>query len=590
MQRLTAISTLLALVSLSFSPLAQAQRAASAYVPPAPDAAVRKAAVYPQPEETVAGWLKGGYPAFVYGDFAGRNAALAKAAAEKGVALEVAVNMPVDLAGAGFFGAPRFDGVAYVFAGAVESLDATAIRLQVDLAGLDEGDELYVVAPDVNRPFGPYTAADAVDGGRWLPTIFGESAVLVVRSAKSDFPALRILAYAHFYHDFLGERAKATEFDCPVNVACVTETGYQNATSAVGLLIIPVGGGQGLCSGSLLNNPYTLPLEPYFLTANHCFGTRPAVANIEVKWDYRAANCDGTGVPSLNSVPASDGKTYLAHSDPYDGEFIELDSVPTGDYGRMYLGWDIDARSVGEHVAGIHHPAGEPMKGAFGDITAIHVDTFLGNNQNRVQWDDGITKGGSSGSPLLLRDEDFVVVGMLSSGTLHNCLTPEANTDNYASFRDFYPDIECYIAGDIDAPAGVQASDGTSVAYVQVTWQAVDCAQEYRVYRSDDSNSANAVPVSPWLDASLLEYNDTTAAPAQQVQTSCCAPAEYTFTTHTYWVRARLSRVESALSDSDTGYRGASKSAAAGMGLLAALVLGGIIFLDRRAKHVSRAV
>ena len=449
MQRNIVFCALAALVVVSGVASGQdGQRGASAFVPPASDAAVRKAAVYAVPEETVAGWLAGGYPSFVYGDYAGQNAALEKSAVEKGVALEVAVNTPVDLTGVGFFGEPQYDGAAFVFVGAIESIDATAIRLLVDLSGLDEGDELYAVAPDVNRPFGPYTAADAIEGGRWLPTIFGESVVLVVRSATPDFPALTVLEYAHFYHDFAGEAAKATEFDCPVNVACVNIAAYQDATTAVGLLIIPLSGGQGLCSGALLNNPSTVPFEPFFLTANHCFGTRPAAGNLDVKWDYRAMNCDGTGVPSLNGVPSSSGLTYLAHSDTYDGEFIELESVPTGDFGRMYLGWDSGSRSAGERVAGAHHPAGEPMKGAFGDITNTNVDTFIGNNQNRVQWDDGITKGGSSGSPLLLRDDGFVVVGMLSSGNVHNCLTPEENFDNFASFRDFFPYIACYLTAD----------------------------------------------------------------------------------------------------------------------------------------------
>jgi hypothetical protein len=444
MQRFAVLCAFSALLLVPGVALAQALRAPSVYVPPAPDAGVRKAALYPLEQEVVAGWLAGGYPAFVYGDFAGQNAALAKAAVEKGAVLEAAVNQVIGLEGAAFFGDPQFDGEAYVFLGAVESLDATAMRLLANLSALGEGDELWVIAPDIARPFGPYTAADHVEGGRWLPTVFGESVVLAVRSAVPVFPAMTVLAYAHFYHDFEEDAAKA-EFACPVQVACVSEGSFQDASSGIGRLIIPINGGQGLCSGSLINNPSTIPLEPFFLTANHCFQNRPNAANVEVKWDFRALNCDGSGVPSLNSVPSSGGRAYLARSGTFDGEFIELVSVPTGDFGRTYLGWDTAARSVGERVAGIHHPAGEPMKGAFGRITATGVSTFLGEQQNRVIWDDGITKGGSSGSPLLLRDNGFLVVGMLSSGNVHDCATPANNFDNYASFRDFFPVIQCFL-------------------------------------------------------------------------------------------------------------------------------------------------
>ena len=123
------------------------------------------------------------------------------------------------------------------------------------------------------------------------------------------------------------------------------------------------------------------------------------------------------------------------------------------------------------------------------------------------------------------------------------------------------------------APSGVAATDGTDAALVRVTWDAVACADAYRVYRSDGGDAGSALPVSDWLTGDTLSFEDTTATPATLTTPGGCAEPQPVFTIHTYWVRARNAGGESPLSTPNTGYRGLASTVAAGLTLFVVLAL-----------------
>lgn len=83
------------------------------------------------------------------------------------------------------------------------------------------------------------------------------------------------------------------------------------------------------------------------------------------------------------------------------------------------------------------------------------------------------------------------------------------------------------------APAGVTATDGTSVTKVDVTWGAVEGATGYRIYRDGSATALATVGV-------VLAYADTAAVRGVQ---------------HTYVVRASAATGLGAASASDAGYR-----------------------------------
>ncbi len=94
------------------------------------------------------------------------------------------------------------------------------------------------------------------------------------------------------------------------------------------------------------------------------------------------------------------------------------------------------------------------------------------------------------------------------------------------------------------APAGVSASDGTYTNKIVVTWNAVDGAVDYQVWRNTADDSASA---------SLLS---TTAALTCDDSTAVAAGVKVY-----YWVKARNSLGSSVFSQSDSGYCGVSGTA-----------------------------
>lgn len=413
------------------------------YVPPSKSAGANESI----PADEVAAYLGQPFSQHIFSEYQGWNDALAAKAAESGPACQVAEGYAIGLEAGRVFDAGFADDSYRTFLAAITSTDALAVRLLVDLSGLVAGQEAWVLDPTADRAFGPYSNRD---GRHWLPTILGDTAVLMLRSPDGSLPSLQLEALSHFFVSL--EKSLTPGFTCPIHAACETDSTFQKVSTGVGMLIIPDGYGQVQCTGTLLNNPNTAERDPYMITANHCVSGTVDASQIEVCWDYRAASCAGGGVPVLSTVPRSAGIELLKTNATLDGAFFTVGEVPIGAYGRAWLGWDTRTPVVGEAVFGAHHPQGTPMKIAEGTVTEINVNACLDwlcnkpvSNQTKVHWDQGITEAGSSGSPLFFGDGTFRVFGMLSNGTVHDCNNPAQNIDNFASFRHFFSEISTYL-------------------------------------------------------------------------------------------------------------------------------------------------
>lgn len=86
-----------------------------------------------------------------------------------------------------------------------------------------------------------------------------------------------------------------------------------------------------------------------------------------------------------------------------------------------------------------------------------------------------------------------------------------------------------------DVPGNVQASDGDFEDKVRITWNVVEGASSYSVYRADTNDSSQASVLQGSITTNV--YDDTTAVP---------------LTLYWYWVKSDLSSV---FSGSDSGYR-----------------------------------
>ncbi len=422
------------------------------YVPPA------KSATTPLvPAETVEAWLALPTTDTVL-NLLGEVDVAAKSAATK-PGYQVAAEVPVDLPGEELFAQIIKDGSASVAVARVVSVDALAVRLRVDLAGLADGDALWQVDAATGHAFGPYTAAQDL---YWLPVVAGAETLLVL---ESDAPSVSLAAVSHFYVDPFASDPKGVS--CPQSIACEEDETIQDISTATGMIFIPVNGqGTFQCSGTLLNAPDSAALEPYFITAHHCFDGDVDVPGIEVIWDFRPASCGGA-IPSTASLPRSRGEAILAENACLDGEFIELDGVPVGARGRAWLGWDSRTPSLSDTATVIHHPAGTSMKISSGPVSALAVtacfDVFCANQgiqQTQLQYEQGITEGGSSGSGALYSNHNYRLFGMLSNGPVHNCNNPPGNIDNFASFYRFYPEVQPWLKPSGTPGVAINCDDG----------------------------------------------------------------------------------------------------------------------------------
>jgi len=453
---------------LAIVSLAQAQQAPSAFDKPVESKSLLDAQLHALPQRLVASYLTHLSQSLTYSIFAGQNAELAaKARLEDAKCVKVGENATIGLIPNDVLSDQFMAGGYHVFLGAITSRDAYDLRLKVDLSGLNKTDELYVVDPTLPRSFGPYTRSDALDGGRWLATVQGDTAVLVVRSLSAGLPQLQVLAMSHFFRNLDGA---AKELSCNNLIACETNSKIEALASAVGRYVFSNGPSMYLCSGSLVNNPDTPQFEPYFLTANHCISTNQEALTVEVYWDYRVATCDSTASPpALNTLLRSNGKALLATDGVLDCTLLQLDNVQAGSYGRTYLGWSTQALSLSAEVIDIHHPQGSHMRISYGNLTLLDQSSGGFQHQNRVSWYDGVTEGGSSGSPLILNNGTYPVVGTLSNGSVHVCPEdPKVNYDYFSSFKDFYPEVKSYLSGTGGTPQGTCPANVTMKDYPQL--------------------------------------------------------------------------------------------------------------------------
>ncbi len=422
--------------------------APGAYQPPVSSKTALDAALHPLPQDEVASYLYTYEQVHSFDVFAGKNAALKEAAeASESKVKPIGAGVAVDLAPQDLFGQGVTDGAGRSFAAAIESEGALALRLVVDLSALADGDEVFVLDPTATRAFGPFTRDDHIEGGRWLPTTEGAWCVLLARTAGTSAPPVTLKAFTHIYQS-LDDLAKV--LSCNINIACEEDTRIQEVSSGVGLLVVPMGTyDAGLCTCSLINNADTPAYEPYALTSNHCVPEAASAAQVDVLWDYRADTCGEDDAPTWGSVPRSHGDVLLASDSGLDITLFRVNSVPGGAFGRYYLGWTARDLLLGEAVVDIHHPDVSHMRISYGDVLrkGLSHALLLYHHQNEMIWRDGVTEGGSSGSPLLLVNEDYAIGGTLSNGPVHVC-GGAFNTDRFSSFADFFDSAEGFLTGD----------------------------------------------------------------------------------------------------------------------------------------------
>ena len=222
----------------------------------------------------------------------------------------------------------------------------------------------------------------------------------------------------------------------------------------------------GFCSGALINDSDSDSWIPYFLTAAHCVNTETEARSVEAHWFYQNRNCGGEPSRVLDSrYQRTLGATLLAVE---DGSLIadqRINAHGLGDIALLrlrespgdswFLGWQTgrDAIALGTNVIGIHHAESKTKQISYGEI-----DSLL-SNMLYVQWGNGLTLGGASGSPLL--SEEGRILGVLSGGRNdHEGCFDQGSPTLYSALSSFYTKIRGYLEGQ---PVATPTGDGNEI-------------------------------------------------------------------------------------------------------------------------------
>ena len=242
----------------------------------------------------------------------------------------------------------------------------------------------------------------------WTPTLFSDTVVLevVVDDAHLAGTAFVLAATGHIFEDLEAKAASKQAGACNLDVTCHPD--YQDVADAVGWYTYVVGVSLRSCTGALLADANDSQ-EAYFMTANHCVSNQTTVSSMEVYWFYQTAECNGVP-PSLATLPRSDEGAVLLSTSTLsagtDHSFIRLNGeLPEG---VAFLGWDGAVAPFGLQTVGVHHPRSSFKRIAFGPVTDCTAQSQYNCPSNvnlsryyEVTWEDGVTEGGSSGSPVV---------------------------------------------------------------------------------------------------------------------------------------------------------------------------------------------
>ncbi len=275
----------------------------------------------------------------------------------------------------------------------------------------------------------------------WTASTEGETQWIELSSARRPAPGaleFRLVDVSHIF-SALPKVINA----CHVDIACVTDPAVRQDGRAVARMRFVEGGSSFVCTGALLNDA-TSSLTPLFATANHCVSTAAVAATLETWFFFYPDACG-----ALPAAPTrlTGGATLLMAD--FDTDFALLRLAQSAPGGAHFLGWDQSPLPVGSAVFGIHHPAGEFQRYSAGtmtsSITIVEAGSGLRHTQpfNRIRWTQGLTEGGSSGSPLLTAPGSF-------RGTLFGGPAANSCAESSASYSDFsvaYPLVSTFLAG-----------------------------------------------------------------------------------------------------------------------------------------------
>ncbi len=322
---------------------------------------------------------------------------------------------------------------------AVESKDALSLNFIFDEFSIPEGSSVYLYNDDRSDLLGAYTSTQNQESGILGTWIVKGEKVWIEYFEPANVAGqgqLHIAKATHGYRNadtFQAAKGLNDSGNCNLDVDCSIGADWEDNKNhnkrSVGILL---SGGQGFCTGALINNTNN-DGTPYFLTANHCYSNPNA-------WSFRfgwispnpvcAANTNSSNGPTNQTIS---GATLRARSTNADFCLVEINNdIPT-EWNRVFAGWDRSDETP-PFTVGIHHPSGDIMKICRDDDSpskqpnagAQTWEILGGGSQG---WELGVTEPGSSGSPLF--DDQGRIIGQLYGGAAACAGTNDNNALDY---------------------------------------------------------------------------------------------------------------------------------------------------------------
>ena len=281
---------------------------------------------------------------------------------------------------------------------------------------LPEGASVFLFTPDHSKVLGAFTSLNNNPDSLLAIADIKENRVIIeyFEPLNADFQGELILGSVSLAYRDIFSLLLATR----VGINCPQGANWQDEKHAIARMTFRDTDGAYYCTGSFMNNTRN-DLAPYFLTASHCISTKYSASTLVTYFNFENSGCYDS---DANEDQTVSGASLVSNNAYSDFSLLLLNSTPPSEYKTYLAGWDASG-AVPQSGAGIHHPSGTPKcisieNNPFVFYTGAIEWTGGTVSAPRTHWlvrfNNGVTEGGSSGSPLF--DENHRVVGQLHGG------------------------------------------------------------------------------------------------------------------------------------------------------------------------------
>ncbi|MEA1885677.1 MAG: T9SS type A sorting domain-containing protein [Bacteroidota bacterium] len=298
----------------------------------------------------------------------------------------------------------------------IRSENAKSLNVIFRYFSLLKGEEVYIYNKRIRQVRGPFIWMNNKEtGGLAVMPVAGEEIIIEYHmTAPGGNNRLEVGQVAN---DFIGISGPGPSKDIyygssqPCNVDINCESGDEWKVEKNSIVRI-IAGGTELGSGFLVNNTRGDNI-PFVITANHVIRTPEHAINSIYVFRYESPYCDG---PDGMVNYSLSGAEMMAENVNTDFTIVRLDDFPPLMYKPYLAGWDVRGVTPSKTVT-IHHPSGDVKKISTDNdppVVSTFQDLYPDGFWKVLQWDEGTTEGGSSGSPLF--DQNHRAVGLLTGG------------------------------------------------------------------------------------------------------------------------------------------------------------------------------